>query len=388
MCAVAPIRRGRQTPRLLVFLRGPAPGRRAIRRAARRTQFACHECGVELVDHQCTTQRAVNRCSRGRGPKVEGAGILFKRRAAQAPVPSSDRSVCDATRAIRTAAFAGDFETVPVAPGGRVSYKALMTDAHAAPPQKQQYLYDIDIPTPSHAERARTLVQAERQGTICTLSTKSGGHPYGSLVTYAMHGGQPIFLLSGLAEHTQNLKQDARASLLVSEAGDDNPLALGRVTLVGRCNIVPDDELEAARGEYLARHPDASYYADFSDFNFWRLEIESLRYIGGFGRMSWVEAPPFVAAEPDPVAAFAAGVISHMNDDHVEAMTAIARAFSKAQAFSKIVMTGVDRYGFEVSVQTSDGNRPVRFAFDEACSTAKDVREQMVQLTKKARAEG
>jgi len=143
-------------------------------------------------------------------------------------------------------------------------------------------LYDVNIPTPTHAERARTLVAHISTGTLCTLAQEPEGYPYGSFVTVAFDAGNPVFLISGIAEHTKNLERDSRASLLVAEGGAADPLANGRVTLLGPCRRVAGDG-GSARQAFLAAHPNASYYADFRDFGFWKLEVSSIRYIGGYG---------------------------------------------------------------------------------------------------------
>jgi hypothetical protein len=52
-------------------------------------------------------------------------------------------------------------------------------------------LYDVDVPTPSHAERARTLVAQISTGTLCTLAINPDGYPYGSFVTVAFEEGDP-----------------------------------------------------------------------------------------------------------------------------------------------------------------------------------------------------
>jgi putative heme iron utilization protein len=62
-----------------------------------------------------------------------------------------------------------------------------------------------------------------------------------------------VFLISELAEHTKNLRKNARASLLMAQGGADDPLANGRVTLVGDCTLVTDPE--AARAAYLDPKP-------------------------------------------------------------------------------------------------------------------------------------
>ena len=150
-------------------------------------------------------------------------------------------------------------------------------DAHARPSgDAPEPLYDVDIPTPTHAERARTLVARLSTGTLCTLALEPAGYPYGSFVTVAFENGNPVFLISRLAEHTKNLERDSRASLLVAEGGSTDPLANGRVTMLGPCTRVESDS-GSARAAFLASHPNASYYADFRDFAFWRLQVASVR---------------------------------------------------------------------------------------------------------------
>ena len=259
-------------------------------------------------------------------------------------------------------------------------------DRHAQPSARtQEPLYDVDIPTPTHAERARTLAAGIPTGTLCTLAQEPEGYPYGSFVTVALDDGSPIFLISGLAEHTKNLERDPRASLLVAESGADDPLANGRVTLLGPCTRLEGDD-GSARAAFLTVHPNAAYYADFRDFAFWRLRVNAVRYIGGYGRMSWVSPDDWQAAEPDPLAPYAAGAIAHMNADHADAIVLYCQAFSKATAITSATMTGVDRYGFEMSAKTAAGPRPVRVAFTSPVGTPEELRATLVAMAKTARA--
>lgn len=250
---------------------------------------------------------------------------------------------------------------------------------------RQELLYDPNIPTPSHPERARTLVASARRAVLCTHAVDLDGHPYGSLVIFAQHEGAPVFLISEMAEHTRNLRGSSRCSLLVTEGGDDNPLALGRVTLVGTCTEVQLDQRAAVAGSFLERHPEAEYYADFEDFGYWRLEVTGIRYIGGFGRMSWVDTDEWHTAQPDPVVPHAERIISHMNEDHADALRLYCEAFSRSGPVPEATMTGVDRYGFEMSAKTEQGPRPIRVAFTEEVTDATAVRKQMVALIGTAR---
>jgi hypothetical protein len=242
---------------------------------------------------------------------------------------------------------------------------------------------------PSHAERCRTLAASARAGTLCTLARDPAGYPYGSLVTVALdEHGRPLLLLSELAEHTQNLAHAADASILLTEPLDRHrqPLALGRVTLLGPCRRVPAGEGEAARRAFLATQPDAAGYVDFKDFAFYRLDPIALRYVGGFGRMSWVGAPDYLAAEPDPLAPEAGGILKHMNDDHADAVLAYARAFARLPEASAATMTAVDRYGFELAATTPKGPKAARVAFEAPVTTTGEVRAAMVAMVKAARA--
>ena len=257
-------------------------------------------------------------------------------------------------------------------------------DAHARPAgNTPEPLYDVNIPTPTHAERAQTLVAQISTGTLCTLALEPEGYPYGSFVTVAFENGDPIFLISGLAEHTKNLERDPRASLLVAEGGSADPLANGRVTMLGPCTRVGDDG-GRARATFFAAHPNSTYYADFRDFAFWRLRVDYVRYIGGYGRMSWISQANWRAAEPDPLGPSAAGIIAHMNADHADAMVLYCKAFSHGSEITSAKMTGVDRYGFDMSAITSNGPRPVRLAFGKPVSTPEEVRAALISMVKDA----
>ncbi len=48
-------------------------------------------------------------------------------------------------------------------------------------------------------------------------------------------------------------------------------------------------------------------------------------------------------------------------------------------------MTGVDRYGFEMSATTSNGPRPLRLAFGNPLRTPEEVRATLISLVNDAK---
>ena len=131
-------------------------------------------------------------------------------------------------------------------------------------------------------------------------------------------------------------------------------------------------------------HPAAAYYVDFRDFGFWKLRVESIRYIGGYGRRSWVNSEDWTSATVDPLAERAEGIVSHMNADHADTMVTMCRAFSRATDTTSATMTGVDRYGFEMSAITAAGPRPIRLAFPEAVASSDETRKAIVAMYRTA----
>lgn len=258
-------------------------------------------------------------------------------------------------------------------------------DAHARPTAAPAAFTDPDVPAPSHAERARTLAESQTTGSLASVALDPAGYPYASFVTCALQSGEPLFLISRLAEHTRNLTADPRASLLLHESGKADPLANARVTLVGKCHKLPRGD-SAAREAFLAAHPGASYYVDFADFDFFRLQLEAVRYIGGYGRMSWVDADAFRSASPDPIAPAASRILEHMNSDHASALVAYARAFTRATDAVSATMTAIDRHGFEMTVNTPSGVGPARLAFDVPLEHADEARVKLVALLRAAEA--
>jgi putative heme iron utilization protein len=248
---------------------------------------------------------------------------------------------------------------------------------------------DPPVPEPTFAERARTLVYLGRTGTLATLSRRHPGHPFGSIMPYALDAaGRPLFLISSLAMHTQNLATDPRASLLVTQPGAvGDPLAAGRVTVLGLVVPVPEADLALARHAYLAAHANAASWVDFQDFAFHRLEVLDVYYVGGFAAMDWISADAFRSAQPDPLADVGASIMEHMNRDHPEALRLYARVLARSEA-DEASMVSVDRLGFKLRIKMADRLHSARIAFPREVRTAEDCRVVLIEMLRAARAAG
>jgi len=228
---------------------------------------------------------------------------------------------------------------------------------------------------------ARALVRRAFKGSMATIDAKNG-YPYVSLVTLATDtSGAPILLISNLARHTANLANEPRASIMVDETGAlADPLQGARVTLYGRIERTKE---EAVRRRFLARHPEASFYADFPDFGFFRLGVEGAHYIGGFGRIFDL-APSELLIPTDEAASLLEGepgIVEHMNEDHADAVELYATALGDGEP-GAWRMTGIDPEGCDIMCNGTAR----RIVFAEPVTTPQEARKELVRLAAEARA--
>jgi putative heme iron utilization protein len=180
-----------------------------------------------------------------------------------------------------------------------------------------------------------------------------------------------------MAMHTQNLEEDNRASLLITQpdvSGD--PLGSARLTLIGKAEIAPADEV---RELYLSHYSEARYWQEFTDFSWYRLEVQGVYFIGGFGVMGWIPAEEYATEAPDPLADSAPGILSHMNADHEDALRRIA-GHASGEMPDEATLTAVDRLGFHVRLRTGDRVHGTRIAFPREVTNNEQVRAAFIEM--------
>ncbi len=237
----------------------------------------------------------------------------------------------------------------------------------------------------SPAEEARTLVSAITVGYLATVG--ENGDPWCSLVVYGPTAqGDPVLLVSTMAEHGRNLMHDPRASLALNDpSAPGDPLDRPRITLAGRVAQPEGERRQEALDAHVAAIPGAMLYAGWEDFTLWVLEVQRVRWVGGFAVMDTVSAADYRAAEPDPTQPVAARAVAHLNKDHATALLAIARELGGTRGAVSAVCTGIDRYGIDLSCTGAGQAAAARVLFDAPLQKAADVRPATVALAERAR---
>jgi putative heme iron utilization protein len=252
------------------------------------------------------------------------------------------------------------------------------------------------------ATDVRTLVQYNHGfAVMSTISKSDAGYPGGSVVGFAPEPetGKALFIFSGMSTHTQDLLANPKCSLTVA-AKDFKGAADGRVNLMGQVQLIQDAaEKQAARDIYLAKHPGA-FWVDFGDFNWFRMTVEKVRFVGGFARAGSVTAEEYTAAVPDVISEFGPAIAQHMNDDHQSSTIAMVQCLvpgmqaDPENPIESAVITSVDSLGMYIKVTRAAGvgflpqQFKLRLPFSRQAENRKDIKTLIVEMTQAAAAAG
>lgn len=201
-----------------------------------------------------------------------------------------------------------------------------------------------------HKEMFKLLTH-EGDGVLSTISLDVPGFPFGSVTPYCLDADFiPNILISSIAQHTKNLKANPKVSLLISETTHKtNKQSLSRLTYLGEAEKVVEDS--DIKKRYLSYYPAAAAYFKTHDFSFYRINPVRLRFIGGFGKIYWIETADLklknIFSIDDEIK-----VVEHMNQDHGHNIKDYVRFYlglecSKSDALR---MVGLDQYGMDLSL--------------------------------------
>ena len=221
-------------------------------------------------------------------------------------------------------------------------------------------------------------MMSEYQGILSTHSVEAQGYPFGSVTPYCFdRKGRPVILISRIAQHTKNIQANPKVSLIVMERDVDDIQANGRVTYLGEARPIKSDDTDTMQ-RYYRFFPDARNYHKTHDFDFYYLEFYRVRFIGGFGKIYWVERESFLEESPfSPDQETRA--IDHMNRDHADAIKHYCGLGSIPLTDNELpVMVGIDGEGFNLLL----AKRIYRFGFDEPVATLAELRSELARLAK------
>jgi putative heme iron utilization protein len=245
---------------------------------------------------------------------------------------------------------------------------------------------------PNPADTARRLIRSSDRASLATALTHPEGGapkgagpegiwPYASLVLAAAdYDASPLLLISTLAEHTKNLQQDARASLLFDGTkGLDDPLTGARVTVLGE--LRPDSDKVRLR-RFVARHPSAALYAGFKDFSLYRLQVTRAHLVAGFGHIHWVDGAALLGPATDVswLREHEPSILEHMNSDHAATIDLYAERLLGLSGRGWR-LTNVDREGADLR---HDGV-VARLDFPAPANSLDAVRQSFVALAQSAK---
>jgi putative heme iron utilization protein len=135
------------------------------------------------------------------------------------------------------------------------------------------------------AETAGLLKKLLTKERTAHLATLRGGAPMASMTLFMPERDFSAFYVhvSRLAWHTQDMMQDPRVALSVSETDDGraDPFTLMRVTVRGDAVQLKD----GPKAAWLERFPAQAINFELADFSFWRIIPRDARFVAGFGRI-------------------------------------------------------------------------------------------------------
>lgn len=232
----------------------------------------------------------------------------------------------------------------------------------------------------------KTLLLSQYHGSLCSqisADEKRGlsGFPYASLVRYSLNEqGQPVLLLSRIAEHSQYIQANNKVALLVQQDAsevDGNVQEAARISLIGELKAASQEQAKAFSERYFRQFPDAQMYFEQLDFDFYYLEVKQTRYVGGFAKAHWLEGQSWL-----PEIGFGgdaeSSMIEHMNDDHMDAIQHYCELYKIENPKGDALLSGLFVEGMQIKV----GFRTHFAAFNEPVESREAMHKILVKLAR------
>jgi len=237
----------------------------------------------------------------------------------------------------------------------------------------------MSLPSPDYDKsyEGRKLYFQQHDGVLATISRQQDikGFPLGSVVPFCLdRHSSPLILISELSQHYKNIEQDPRVSLTLREpvSPGDDVQSHARLSYLGICRPVSDDQLQLRYIRYL---PQAARYLEAHSFHLYQIEMIKARFIGGFGKIFWLDPSDLLLDNPFDEKSEAL-LLDQMNQNHPQALQVMLARQYRDLPSSEPLMVGVDALGCDIRA----AGRLYRIWFDTPVQSTKEARQQFRHL--------
>jgi Protein of unknown function (DUF2470) len=242
---------------------------------------------------------------------------------------------------------------------------------------------------PDPAERARTVFTR----TPATISAP--GVETGRVLAHAVTAGGRVLLVvpaAGDLAVAVAAAPDADLSALVM-VSDHAPVPLRRpvraqLWLSGWVTPVPSADRRSAVLEFAEACPADVLLDVGGSATLLRMDLAEV-VLGETGEGHDVGLDDFLAARPDPLAGTETDMLRHLDRDHPEFVLVLRTLLPAGSAAPDDVVRplGVDRFGFRLRVERTDGHHDLRVPFPRPLTCAGQLAAAVRRLTCTARAQ-
>ncbi|MFJ8624694.1 DUF2470 domain-containing protein [Kitasatospora sp. NPDC093550] len=225
---------------------------------------------------------------------------------------------------------------------------------------------DTEVPEPTTAERILSLLS-----TTSSLTVRALGERHDLDTPVSVHRSRLRMRAPLDAPLTTALARAAEGLAVVLDVTDVSPVAVrdrvrARLTLAGRLRLahLADDGLS------VHLHVDVAHAVLATPY--------------GTGA---VTAAELALAAPDPMARHEAAMLTHVADEHPDALDALTRLLDPALLARNpdVRPLALDRHGLVLRLDHPDGHRDVRLVFPEPARDTEDFGRRMHELLSAAR---
>ena len=264
--------------------------------------------------------------------------------------------------------------------------------------------------------------------TVILGSVDAQGNPLASYAPYVMDERRHIYvLLSGMSPHSQNLETNAKASALFIEDESATKMLFARKRLTFECQVTIVDRADA-HFEHMCKKMAERHGAiiermqlmpDFRMFELTPLSgrfviglgaafevtgdhLEHLKQLGvegggnphahssgqmGMGHGRDEKSSSRLPAIPRGVlsASMKKMIMSHMNENHMDALCNIVMAFANREQIELANMVSIDAQGMDIEIQLAEKTEIVRISFEQSLSNAEEAHAALIQMARVAK---